>query len=90
MMDHQQFKELWQDDRLVTVDRESDDSWRHGSYITEVFKDEETGKFWQADYRKSGDGEYHGIRDNDFEFCEVEPVEEVVTITRFIQKKETN
>ncbi len=59
-----ELRDLWRNDYLVSVEREVDDSWRHGSDIYEVFRDED-GRFWSVQYRKSGDGEYNSLREAD-------------------------
>lgn len=82
-MNKEQFIQLWQDNYLEEVYEEIDDSWRHGNNMVTVFKDED-GRYWEAHYRVSGDGEYHGIRDNEFEFFEVKPVKKVVEITEYV------
>lgn len=85
-MNKEQFKALWEDFSLEEVHEEIDDSWRHGVNKVTVFKDED-GRYWEAHYRVSGDGEYHGIRDDDFEIFEVTPVKKVVEITEYVQVK---
>ena len=91
MLTNAEFKALWENDLLEEVEDDIDDSWRHGNNHVTVFKsyryDEETdevietGEYYEAHYRVSGDGEYHGIRENDFEMYQVWPVEKVVTKT---------
>lgn len=82
-MTHAEFVELWENDELESVWRELDDSWRHGNNVTEVFKDKE-GRFWQVSYRVSGDGEYHGIRDNEMHALnEVEPFQVQTLVTHY-------
>lgn len=51
------------DENLSPVWREADDSWRHGSYITEVYKREEDDTYWMAQYRLSTDGETDELRE---------------------------
>ena len=81
-----QFRDMWRNEELEEVYETMDDSWRHGVNKTTVFKDDD-GRFWQADYRVSGDGEYHGIRDNEFEYEEVFPVTKTITVTEYIKKE---
>jgi len=69
----------------VVVFRELDDSWRHGCYVTEVFKIND--KFYEVDYRKSEDGEYNGLHEGEFEVIEVEPVTETRVVTTYKAKK---
>lgn len=83
----EQFQEFWQNDRLEEVDESIDDSWRHGNHYWTVFEVcsddgwEGIGEFYEATYSVTGDGEQHGIRDGDFEFSRVYPVDKVVTKT---------
>ncbi len=75
--------ELWQerglDFELDSVWRGSDDDWRHGSTIEEVFRRDSDQTYWWVCYRKQTDGEYNGLRDGDYDICQVEP-HEVTTI----------
>lgn len=58
--------------------RNADDSWRHGSYVTEVYKAED-GSFWRVNYRRQTNGEYNELRDGGYTIEEVEPYERTVT-----------
>lgn len=75
--------QLWGDgedcEDLVSVRRNSDDDWRHGSTIEEVFLRTSDRTYWWVCYRKQTDGEWNGLRDGDYEICQVEPYQ-VVTI----------
>lgn len=77
------FKELWMDEGIQEVDDKIDDSWRHGNYHTTVFAYEtpDEVQYWQAAYKVSGDGEYHGIRDNDFDIVRVYPKQVIIEKT---------
>ncbi|AKF13452.1 hypothetical protein PHIN3_189 [Sinorhizobium phage phiN3] len=81
-MNKERFKELWYDDELEEVHEDIDDSWRHGNNVWTVYKYGDT--YWQASYRVSGDGEYHGIRDDDFEIERVYPHEVVTKVTNYV------
>lgn len=75
-MTNEEFKELWRNDQLQVVHEDIDDGWRHGTNHITVFEQysvegKPLGIFWEAGYQVSGDKEYHGIRENDFEFGEV-------------------
>lgn len=83
-MDNARFKELWLNDELNEVDEEIDDSWRHGNNMSTVY--EYKGQYWCANYQVSGDGEYHGIREDDFDLVRVFPETKVVTITNYTTK----
>lgn len=84
-MNKKEFSELWYDDAFEEVYEDIDDSWRHGCNYYTVFFHEETGKYYGASYRVSGDGEYHGLRPSemDFEFEEVVPYTETVMVTKY-------
>jgi hypothetical protein len=62
-----------------TVCRATDDSWRHGCRVSEVYHRASDGTYWEANYNLSTDGETHGLADGDAEITEVEPVQETVT-----------
>jgi hypothetical protein len=78
------FKDLWRDDQVKSVSKEIDDSWRHRNHVSEVFKDEAM-RYWRVDYRVSGDGEYHGIRDEEFTITQVSPVTKTVVVTEYVE-----
>lgn len=84
----EQFRDMWLEDELEEVHETMDDSWRHGVNKSTVFKDDD-GRFWEANYQVSGDGEYHGIRQNQFDFYEVFPVTKTITITEYHKKLDT-
>jgi len=46
---------------LEPITVESDTSWRHGEYRTEVYKLDD--KFWMAQYELSNDGETNALRE---------------------------
>lgn len=82
-MDIKTFRDLWYDDRLDEVLSEADPSWRHGCYMHEVYRNPENNTYWSVNYQRSGDGEYNGLREGDFDLQQVEPYEEVVTVTKY-------
>lgn len=65
---------------LLEVHRESDDSWRHGSYVTQIFHREVDSTWWAAAYALSTDGETHGLREGSAEIYQVVP-KQVTTIS---------
>ncbi len=67
------------DGDLDPVWRHADDSWRHGSYVSEVYKRVEDDTYWMFNYRLSTDGETNELREGFAEVCQVWP-EEVVTV----------
>lgn len=86
-MNKQEFKELWENGLLKVVQEEIDDSWRHGNYMHTVYHHAESDTYWACNYQVSGDGEYHGIRDDDYEIFQVEPQTKTVVITEYVTVK---
>lgn len=72
-------EELCEEDGFEQVHREADDSWRHGSYVTAVYKRASDGTYWEASYRLSTDGETNELREGLATITQVEP-QEVKTI----------
>ena len=68
---------------LESVERELDDSWRHGCYVCEVFKRKSDDTFWVVNYQESGDGEYNGIREGEADIDQVWAHETVVTTVEY-------
>lgn len=77
-MDKVTCEDIWNEEGLVSVDRKSDDGWRHGCYITEVFKREADETYWLASYELSTDGESNGLREGTAQISQVRPIEKVV------------
>ncbi len=73
---------------VKSVHREADDSWRHGSYVTEVFHRESDNTYWMASYRLSTDGETNELRDGEADIKQVEPFERTVTDYRAVKSEE--
>lgn len=73
--------ELLEEVGIVTVHRESNDDWRHGSSIYEVFHRKSDDTYWEVSYRLSTDGEWHGLREDDYYITQVRPVE--VTVLKY-------
>jgi hypothetical protein len=73
------------EETIELIHEEMDDGWRHGVNVTEVYKREEDNTFWQFEYRRSGDGEWNGLREDEYEVEQVWPVE--VTVTQYVTKK---
>ena len=71
-------EQIYYEDGLKSVSRKADDSWRHGSYVTEVFKREADQTYWQAVYALSTDGETNELRSGDALVDQVKPVEKTV------------
>lgn len=86
-MTNDEFKEAWFNDQLKKVHEEIDDSWRHGNYMHTVYFHSETDTYWACNYQVSGDGESHGIRDDDFEIHQVRPEKRMIEITEYFPVK---
>lgn len=71
--------QLWEDleCELTSIHRESDDDWRHGSTVEEVFRRDADQTYWWVYYRKQTDGEWNGLREGDYEICQVEPYQKI-------------
>jgi hypothetical protein len=72
-------KQLWNEE-LKRVASEADPTWRHGSYMAEVFFREEDATFWQVEYRKSTDGETNELREGSASITQVYPHEVMTTV----------
>jgi len=86
-MNKEEFKQKWQEDELELVRRDLDDSWRHGNNVTEVFLEQETGKYYQVKYRESGDGYHNGIQEDEFELCEVFPHKKMIEVIEYTSQE---
>lgn len=74
-------EEITDDDmheKFKSVHRESDDSWRHGCYITQVFQRLEDGTYWRVNYRLSHDGETNELTEGYAKISQVVPVEKTI------------
>lgn len=67
-------------EELELVDHKSDDSWRHGSYVTAIYRRDEDGTFWRTMYRLSSDGETNELREGLAKIVQVFPRDVTVTI----------
>jgi hypothetical protein len=61
-----------------TVSRTTDDSWRHGSYVTQIYHRGSDNTYWEATYRLSSDGETNELREGFADITQVEPFETTV------------
>jgi hypothetical protein len=82
-MNTTEFRILWMEDELDLIESEADPSWRHGCNMVEVYKEVHSDTYWRVHYQLSGDGEYHGLREEEFDLEQVQPFTETVTVTRF-------
>jgi hypothetical protein len=75
-------------DDFEFVNEEADPSWRHGCYMTTVYKRLSDQTYWSVNWQLSGDGEYNSIRDkeiSDMDIYQVEPYEQVITSYRAVK-----
>jgi len=72
-------EELDDGDGFERVHHETDATWRHGSYVTDVFHRKADDTYWMAAYRLSTDGETNELRDGEAEISRVKPVQKTVT-----------
>ena len=75
-------EDLLEEDGYEEVLRESDASWRHGTYEHRVYKRLSDETFWAADYRLSTDGETNELREGSATIYQVEPKQ--VTVTSYV------
>ena len=64
--------------------RTAADSWRHGSYVTQVFHRTADDTYWQISYRLSTDGETNELSEGIYGCTQVQPYQETVTKYRAI------
>jgi hypothetical protein len=70
------------------VHEESDPSWRHGCYMSTVYKRLTDDTHWMVSWQLSDDGEYNSIRDGDItssDIVQVEPYEKTVIDYRVVK-----
>ena len=86
MVEQPTCEQIWDgiDEEFTEVDSHSDPSWRHGSYMTDVYKRESDNTFWQVSYCRSGDGETNEFREGYATICQVEPKIEMNTVYKYI------
>lgn len=72
-------------DEYEEVHRESDDSYRHGSYVCQVFYRKADDTYWETSYAVSGDGEQNDLREGCALIYQVEPYEVVETKYREVK-----
>ena len=80
-------EELMNGDGFNSVWRETDDSWRHGCYVAEVFHRLSDNTYWQAAYERSTDGETHGLREGTADIDQVDPYSATTTCYRGLDKR---
>lgn len=77
----------WRDGLIESVQEELDGSYRHGNYVYEVFHRDTDDTYWSVNYSVSGDGEQHGLRDDEHcGFSQVYPHKKVVTVVEYLTK----
>ena len=82
-MTNEDFIKLWRSGQAKSRHKDLDDSYRHGNYVYEVFELPD-GSFWACNYAISGNGEEHGIRDNEFDLYQVTPVEKIISTIEYV------
>lgn len=89
-MDAPTCKQLYDEDSCETpegfelVSQDHDNSWRHGTRETDVYKRASDNTFWSAHYRLSTDGETNELREGLATIKQVYPHQ--VTVTRYYDK----
>jgi len=78
-MDAPTAEQLNDEDGFESVDRKSS-PWRHGEYVSQVFRREADNTFWCARYRLSTDGETNELRDGGAVITQVRPEQRTVTV----------
>lgn len=71
------------DELLDLVERNVNNSWRHGCHINEVYHRTSDNTYWAVNYRVSTCGETHGLRDNEAYISRVQPMKKTVVITTY-------
>ena len=81
--------ELWYEEVGEEVHRESDPSWRHGTYEYRVWHREEDDTYWAASFQLQTDGEYCSLRDDPGSdtITQVWPVDVVKTVREWVSNK---
>ncbi len=77
-------EELLEEEGLEFKKNEVCDTWRWGNVICEIFYRESDKTYWEVIYKTGGDGDTHGLRDNDYSIQEVVP--QTVEIINYIPK----
>jgi len=75
-------EDLFNEEGFESVHREDDTSWRHGSYVFEVYHRLADDTYWSASYRQSTDGETNELREGFADIGQVEPYTKTVTAYR--------
>ena len=78
-------EELYDGKGFESVHRSTDDSWRHGCYVCQVFLRDSDNTYWMASYCLSNDGETNELRSGDAEISHVMPV--IRTVTEYVSYK---
>lgn len=68
-------QEIWDEELGDPISINHDASWRHGAYITDVYKRESDNTYWEVHYRRSTDGETNELEEGIAHISEVEPYE---------------
>lgn len=62
----EELRSAWMEDNpdYQAVHQKADPSWRHGCYMTTIFKRQSDDTYWAANYQVTGDGDYNTLRDD--------------------------
>lgn len=72
-------------DKLIEVKIKADNSWRHGSYMTVIYRRDSDQTFWMVKYAVSTDCETHGLRDGKYSCVQVYPYQ--IEVTRYSEER---
>jgi len=73
-------QQIYNDELGNFVYRNSDASWRHGTYETQVFHRESDNTFWEVAFRLSTDGETNELREGYASIRQVTPIQKMITV----------
>ena len=80
MTDKPTCDDLLNGDGFTLMQRQDDASWRHGSYVTEVFLRDSDNTCWKVCYRLSTDGETNELREGHADIRQCWPKDVVTTV----------
>ena len=72
-------EQILEEEGLIRVLRESDPSWRHGTYEREVYRRDD-GSFWEVRFRLSTDRETNELREGTAQIKQVFPKKKEITV----------
>lgn len=85
-----EIRDAWREETedFVEVHEDADPSYRHGCYMTTVFRRVSDDTYWAAHYTVTGDGEYNKLRDDpdSVSIIQVQPVQVTTTMYRPVKR----